>query len=196
VNRPAGALIGIETPAWRRAGTGALALLAGLTLIRSPLKLLGLDIGKLWKLFPASVARLAGDLCARLGSSRQFGLQEVPLIENRYCGPGYARHWDRCQAAMETIAVQEGLLLDPIYTGKAFTGILDLIEKGEIRSGEAVIFLHTGGLPALFAYDHGSQFCRTHGYSHASLKRQRGTARQSRLKDAVAPRYPLPHPNL
>jgi 1-aminocyclopropane-1-carboxylate deaminase/D-cysteine desulfhydrase-like pyridoxal-dependent ACC family enzyme len=139
------------------AGTGGTlaGLLAGLTLIQSPLKLLGLDIGKLWKLFPASVARLAGDLCAHLGSPHRFSPQEVPLVESRYCGPGYARPWDRCQAAMETIAVQEGLLLDPIYTGKAFTGMLDLIEKGEIRTGEAVIFLHTGGLPALFASDHG-----------------------------------------
>jgi D-cysteine desulfhydrase family pyridoxal phosphate-dependent enzyme len=139
------------------AGTGGTlaGLLAGLTLIQSPLKPLGLDIGKLWKLFPASIAHLAGDLCAHLGSSRQFGDQEVPLIENRYCGPGYARPWDRCLAAIKTLAVQEGLLLDPVYTGKAFTGMLDLIEKGEIRSGEAVILLHTGGLPALFANDNG-----------------------------------------
>jgi 1-aminocyclopropane-1-carboxylate deaminase/D-cysteine desulfhydrase-like pyridoxal-dependent ACC family enzyme len=54
---------------------------------------------------------------------------------------------------MEQIAIQEGLLLDPIYTGKAFTGMLDLIEKGELGHGEPVIFLHTGGLPALFASD-------------------------------------------
>ena len=47
----------------------------------------------------------------------------------------------------------EGILLDPVYTGKAFAGLLDLVEKGELGSNEPLIFLHTGGLPALFAFD-------------------------------------------
>jgi 1-aminocyclopropane-1-carboxylate deaminase/D-cysteine desulfhydrase-like pyridoxal-dependent ACC family enzyme len=49
------------------------------------------------------------------------------------------------------LARAEGILLDPVYTGKAFGGMLDLIEKGELGSNEPIIFLHTGGLPALFA---------------------------------------------
>jgi 1-aminocyclopropane-1-carboxylate deaminase/D-cysteine desulfhydrase-like pyridoxal-dependent ACC family enzyme len=47
----------------------------------------------------------------------------------------------------------EGILLDPVYTGKAFGGMLDLIENGRLGSNEPVIFLHTGGLPALFAFE-------------------------------------------
>jgi D-cysteine desulfhydrase len=47
----------------------------------------------------------------------------------------------------------EVILLDPVYTGKAFAGRLDLIEKGNLGSNEPIILLHTGGLPALFAFD-------------------------------------------
>ena len=51
------------------------------------------------------------------------------------------------------LACPEGILLGPVYTGKAFAGILDLIEKGQLGSNEPIIFLHTGGLPALFAFE-------------------------------------------
>ncbi len=46
----------------------------------------------------------------------------------------------------------EGLLLDPVYTGKSFAGLLDLLKTNQIRSGMRVLFIHTGGLPALYAY--------------------------------------------
>lgn len=135
---------------------GTLAgLLAGLALLGSPLRVLGIDVGKLWKLFPASVARLAGELCARLGSPRRFDPAEVPLIEGAYCGPGYALPWAQCQSAIERLARTEGLLLDPVYTGKAFAGLLDLVEGGQLGGYDPVIFLHTGGLPALFAAQDG-----------------------------------------
>lgn len=49
-------------------------------------------------------------------------------------------------------ATLEGLLLDPVYTGKAFAGLLDLAQKGRLGAGAPVIFVHTGGLPALFAF--------------------------------------------
>jgi D-cysteine desulfhydrase len=51
------------------------------------------------------------------------------------------------------LARTEGILLDPVYTGKAFAGMLDLIERRELGSNEPIIFLHTGGLPALFAFE-------------------------------------------
>jgi D-cysteine desulfhydrase len=49
------------------------------------------------------------------------------------------------------LACREGLLLDPVYTGKAFAGLLDLLEQEKLGQSEPVIFLHTGGAPALFA---------------------------------------------
>ena len=54
--------------------------------------------------------------------------------------------------ALRLMATTEGILLDPIYTGKALSGLIDLAKKGEIGADETVVFLHTGGTPALFAY--------------------------------------------
>jgi D-cysteine desulfhydrase family pyridoxal phosphate-dependent enzyme len=135
------------------AGTGGTlaGLLAGLTLMDSSLSLLGIDVGKLWKGFPASLARLTGEICGQLGSKRFFKPSEIPLLEGTYTGPKYGVPSDSCRDAIQRLARTEGILLDPVYTGKAFAGLLDLLEKGRLRSSEPIIFLHTGGLPALFA---------------------------------------------
>ena len=136
------------------AGTGGTlaGLLAGLTLMDSSLFLLGIDIGKLWKGFPSSLARLTGEICRRLGVRRVFKFGEIPLLEAIYAGPKYGIPSPSCREAIQRLARTEGILLDPVYTGKAFAGMLDLIEKGELGSNEPIIFLHTGGLPALFAF--------------------------------------------
>lgn len=137
---------------------GTLAgLLAGLALCGSRLRLLGIDVGKLWKGFPASIASLASELCARLGEPRRFSPAEVPLVEEVYSRPQYGVPSALCREATRRLACQEGLLLDPVYTAKAFAGLLDLCEGGpqggvRIGPGEPVIFLHTGGIPALFAF--------------------------------------------
>ncbi|MFQ5611915.1 MAG: pyridoxal-phosphate dependent enzyme [Anaerolineae bacterium] len=135
------------------AGTGGTlaGLLAGLTLCGSSLRPLGIDVGRLWRGFPASVARLAAELCARLGQPRRFDPAEVPLIESTYVGPGYGLPSAAGGAALERLARLEGILLDPIYTGKAFAGLLDLAERGQLGRDAPLIFLHTGGLPGLFA---------------------------------------------
>jgi 1-aminocyclopropane-1-carboxylate deaminase/D-cysteine desulfhydrase-like pyridoxal-dependent ACC family enzyme len=133
-------------------GTGGTVagLLAGFALLDSPVKVLGLDIGKLWKGFPASMARLATGVCALLGEPRQFGPEDVPLIEGKYAGPGYGVMTAETQTAIQLLAQQEGIILDPVYTGKGFAGLLDLIGEGYFGAEEVVIFLHTGGGPGLF----------------------------------------------
>jgi 1-aminocyclopropane-1-carboxylate deaminase/D-cysteine desulfhydrase-like pyridoxal-dependent ACC family enzyme len=133
---------------------GTLAgLMAGLKLIDSPLGLIGIDVGKLWKGFPISIAHLASELCARLGQPHTFTPDQTPMIEATYVGQGYAIPSEPCGAAVKRLARLEGILLDPVYTGKAFAGLLDLVERKELGRDEPIIFLHTGGLPALFAFD-------------------------------------------
>ena len=73
--------------------------------------------------------------------------------DDGYVGPGYAMLDERTLEAIRLAARTEGLLLDPVYTGKAFAGMLDYIATGRVQRGQSVIFLHTGGQPALFAYD-------------------------------------------
>lgn len=134
---------------------GTLAgLMAGLKLLNSSVNLLGIDVGKLWKTFPASIARLAGELCAALGQRHTFTAADVPIIERQYVGPGYAAFTDEVAVAMRTLAANEGIILDPVYTGKAFAGLLDLVGNGRFAADENIIFLHTGGLPGLWAFAH------------------------------------------
>jgi D-cysteine desulfhydrase len=55
--------------------------------------------------------------------------------------------------AVQVLARTEGILLDPVYTGKVMAGLIGLVRKGFFKDGENVLFLHTGGAPALFAYE-------------------------------------------
>jgi D-cysteine desulfhydrase len=131
---------------------GTLAgLLAGLALLDSPLRPLGIDVGRLWKGFPDSIARVAGEICARLGRPHAFTPAQVPLIEGVYVGDRYGQPSPAAMRAIRRLAETEGILLDPVYTGKAFAGLLDLVAQDAIGRNEPIIFLHTGGLPALFA---------------------------------------------
>jgi 1-aminocyclopropane-1-carboxylate deaminase/D-cysteine desulfhydrase-like pyridoxal-dependent ACC family enzyme len=135
-------------------GTGGTlaGLVAGLELLGSPLRVLGLDIGKLWRGFAASTAQLAEQICALLGEYRVWRGRDFPLIENRYAGPGYSQLDTATRAAIHLVAQQEGILLDPVYSGKAMAGMLDLIQQGYFQAGEHLVFLHTGGLPGLWAF--------------------------------------------
>jgi L-cysteate sulfo-lyase len=67
-------------------------------------------------------------------------------------GPGYGVPTEAALEAIDLFARREGLLLDPVYTGKGAAGLLDLIRQGWFRRSDNVVFLHTGGAAGLFAY--------------------------------------------
>jgi len=73
-------------------------------------------------------------------------------LSDRQLGPGYGQPTDAMRAAVITLARAEGLFLDPVYSGKAFAGLLADIEMGYYRRGQNVLFVMTGGVPGLFAY--------------------------------------------
>ncbi len=137
------------------AGTGGTlaGLLAGFHLLGSEHALLAIDVGKLWRAFPASIARLASEICTLLGEPHTFRANEVPLVERTYVGDGYARPTSESDEAIRLVAQREGLLLDPVYTSKTMAGLMDLVRRGRWKMGEHVVFLHTGGMPALWAYE-------------------------------------------
>lgn len=134
------------------AGTGGTlaGMLAGLRLCHSQLDVLGIDIGRLWRGFRASIAHMAGTLCAHLGERQRFAPGDVPLIEQTYAGCRYAEPSLEGMAAQRRLAWMEGIVLDPVYTAKAFAGLLDLAECGVLERGKPLIFLHTGGAPGVF----------------------------------------------
>ncbi len=73
------------------------------------------------------------------------------LTDHSYVGEGYGIPTPACLEAIRLLAQCEGIFLDPVYTGKAMAGMIDHIRQGMISPREAVVFLHTGGSPALFA---------------------------------------------
>ncbi|HAV04752.1 MAG TPA: D-cysteine desulfhydrase, partial [Pseudomonas sp.] len=71
---------------------------------------------------------------------------------DQYFAPRYGEPNAATLAAIRLLAEQEGVLLDPVYTGKAFAGLLDGLARGAFPGTGPLLFLHTGGAPALFAY--------------------------------------------
>jgi D-cysteine desulfhydrase family pyridoxal phosphate-dependent enzyme len=105
---------------------------------------------------PASECRqtfapIANATADRLGLSLSFDANDFE-VNDEYLGGGYAVMGDPERQAIELAARMDGLLVDPVYTGRALAGLIDLIRKGEFKPGEKVLFWHTGGTPALFAY--------------------------------------------
>ena len=78
--------------------------------------------------------------------------REAVLCFGDYVGPGYSLPTASMVEAVKLLARSEGILLDPVYTGKAMAGLVDLVRKGYFNSDENILFVHTGGSPALYAY--------------------------------------------
>lgn len=73
-------------------------------------------------------------------------------MEDGFRGPGYGHTTPEALAAIQLVARLEGLLLDPVYTGKTMAGLMELIRTGRLPRNRDVIFVMTGGTPGLFAY--------------------------------------------
>jgi L-cysteate sulfo-lyase len=78
--------------------------------------------------------------------------REDVVANSDYVGEGYGIPAPGTVAAIEMFARLEGILLDPVYSGKGAAGLIDLCKKGYFKKGERVVFLHTGGSAALFGY--------------------------------------------
>lgn len=129
-------------------GTQA-GLLAGRALAGRGPRVVGVDVAKGGGELRAGVTALAAGCLEMLGADIAVPAEEVILIDG--AGPGYGRVFQGNRAAFHTALETAGLLLDPVYTSKALAALPDLISQGTIGSDETVVFLHTGGLPALFA---------------------------------------------
>ena len=72
-------------------------------------------------------------------------------VDHDRIGPGYGAPSDACREALDLAARTEGVLLDPVYTGKGMAGLVAAVRDGRIDGTRPTVFLHTGGLPALFS---------------------------------------------
>jgi D-cysteine desulfhydrase len=113
-------------------------------------KVLGISIDESEEWLKKSVSALATSASERLGERIEFTQADV-LANADYCGAGYGVLTEAEREAVNLFAKYEGLLLDPVYTGRAAAGLIALIRKGYFKKEETVLFWHTGGGPALFA---------------------------------------------
>ena len=87
-----------------------------------------------------------------MGLSPNVVAREKVVANSDYVGDGYGLPTNAMVEAVKMMAQYEGILLDPVYSGKGFSGLIDLIRKGHFKKGENVVFLHTGGSISLFGY--------------------------------------------
>jgi len=80
-------------------------------------------------------------------------LPEDINVNYDYIGEGYAIPTNECIKAIRIVAQKEGIILDPVYTGKAMAGLIDFIKKGKFKKDENIVFIHTGGQTGNFAYN-------------------------------------------
>ena len=113
-------------------------------------KVLGVSIDEPEEWLKRRVSSLASDASETIGEHIEFTGEDV-LANEEYCKAGYGVLTDAEREAVKLFAKLEGLLLDPVYTGRAAAGMLDLIREGFFKKDETILFWHTGGQPALFA---------------------------------------------
>jgi len=101
--------------------------------------------------YEEEVAQIANECAQYVGSDVRLAKQDIKVIYG-YTGEGYGVVSNLEREAIRLMARCEGIILDPVYTGRAFGALVDLIRKGVFKRGDTVLFLHTGGAPALFAY--------------------------------------------
>lgn len=133
------------------AGTQA-GLVAGLVGLNSGINLLGIGVRAPREKQEANVLALAQRTAEHVGLPAGAVRAEHVRANCDYVGQGYGIPTEGMVEAVKLLATQEGILLDPVYSGKGMAGLLDLIRKGEFRKDENVVFLHTGGQVGLFGY--------------------------------------------
>lgn len=114
-------------------------------------RILGISVDPTADRLRQTLADLATATADRLGLGFTFAPEDFDVVD-RYLGGGYAVIGDLEREAIRTLARVEGILLDPVYTGRAFGGLLDLIRQGAFGPQERVLFWHTGGIPGLFGF--------------------------------------------
>ena len=144
--------LSFETLIHATGSTGTQAgLVTGLEGLNSKLPVLGISVRQpenkqvdaVWKLVQKTVDKL--------------NIPEIPrekiLVDDRYVGEGYGVPNEGTLEAINLLAQKESILLDPVYSGKGMAGLISMIRKGIFKKGQKILFLHTGGSAALFAYE-------------------------------------------
>jgi D-cysteine desulfhydrase len=133
------------------AGTHA-GILAGLAALNAGIPVIGINVRRPRAEQEGNVHKLALATSALLGTPAPTREDVVALDD--WVGPGYSLPTAEMVASVRLLAASEGILLDPVYSGKAMAGLIGLVRSGQFAPDERLLFIHTGGSPSLHAYAH------------------------------------------
>ncbi|PKN64948.1 MAG: D-cysteine desulfhydrase [Deltaproteobacteria bacterium HGW-Deltaproteobacteria-15] len=133
-------------------GTQA-GLVVGKDLVNWPGRITGVSVAMKREEIEDKVYTLASETAGLLGGRARM---DSVKVDGNHIGPAYAVRTERAERAIELFARKEGIFLDHVYTGKAAGALIDGLDKGLFK-GQKVLFLHTGGLPELFANEESKQ---------------------------------------
>lgn len=131
------------------AGTHA-GLVVGFCGTNSQVSVLGINVMRRQSEQVPAVCELAQATAAHLGLKQAIPQAAVQCFDE-YLGPGYAQPTKEMAESVRLLARMEGILLDPVYTGKAMAGLIDLVRRGFFKKDANVLFIHTGGTPGIYA---------------------------------------------
>jgi L-cysteate sulfo-lyase len=131
-------------------GTHA-GFIAGKTYYKSNIEIIGISIKDKKLDQEAKVFKLTESSCDYINCNAPD--RNDVIVEDGYVGKGYAIPTEGMKDALSLMARKEAILLDPVYSGKAFDGLIDLVKKGQFKDSDKILFIHTGGSAALPAYE-------------------------------------------
>lgn len=149
------AALGIERPilvcSTGSGGTQA-GLLLGSALLQADFNVVGISVQQSTARMVPRIAEKIGQAAGILGVEVEIPPERIN-VDDRWIGEAYGLPTPACIEAIKLAARYEGIVLDPVYSGKGLSGLIGLIRAGTIGESETVVFVHTGGTPALFAFN-------------------------------------------
>ncbi|MGD0638154.1 MAG: D-cysteine desulfhydrase family protein [Nitrososphaerales archaeon] len=134
------------------AGPTQAGLILGAKIMGLKTKVIGVNVGAYSTEKTRKVILESSEGAAKLLGTKERVREGDIIINDDYAGEDYGISTKESIAALRLVARTEALILDPVYTAKTMAGMIDMVKKGEFEKGQNICFLHTGGIPALFAY--------------------------------------------
>lgn len=131
-------------------GTHA-GLITGFYGINANIPITGINVSRKKDQQEEMVYNLVRETAKKVGINHSIPRDAVVCLD-QYVGPGYSLPTPQMAEAVRLLARTEGILLDPVYSGKTMAGMIGMIREGVLKKGQKVLFIHTGGSPALYAY--------------------------------------------
>jgi D-cysteine desulfhydrase family pyridoxal phosphate-dependent enzyme len=128
-------------------------LAVGAKALKEDTKVLGISVSEDKESYGKEVLTIAQDTSKALGLGLAIEKEDITIFDE-YIKEGYGILSKEVSEALRFVAIKEGIFLDPVYTGKAMSALIDLVKKGHFKKEDKIVFFHTGGTPALFPNKH------------------------------------------